>query len=90
MRAILKTIIGPITAVTLQQFRSQCERPQDTQRDVLNQIISHNSESAFGRDYGFGAINTVHDFQNKVPVSTYDTLLPYIDKALQGEPVAPW
>ena len=86
MRAILKTIIGPITAVTLQQFRSQCERPQDTQRDVLNQIISHNSESAFGRDYGFGAINTVHDFQNKVPVSTYDTLLPYIDKALQGEP----
>ena len=42
---------------------------------------SKNTE--YGKKYGFADIHSVSDFQNKVPLSTYDDYKPYVDRMVQ-------
>lgn len=48
-------------------------------------ILQRNGASAFGKKHGFGAIQTVKDFQNAVPINDYDSLSEYINRAAAGE-----
>lgn len=60
----------------------------------LGEIIAHNRFTEYGSSYSFDEINNVSDFQQKVPLSTYEDYLPYIEKiknkdsnVLTAEPV---
>jgi hypothetical protein len=44
------------------------------------------TSSSFGRRHGFGSIATFRDFQERVPISTYEDLEPYITAEMQGQP----
>jgi len=51
----------------------------------LLQIIQANQDTVFGRKYGFDKIRTIADYQARVPVSRYEDLHPYIERAMNGE-----
>jgi len=51
----------------------------------LAKIISKNKHTAYGMRYAFCDIKNIADFQNKVPVTTYDDYIPYIEKIKNGE-----
>ena len=55
-------------------------RPGDAQRDVLLQMLRANSDTRFGVEHGFGAINDYAQFRARVPVQDYETLRPYVDE----------
>ena len=59
--------------------------PKQAQEDKLAEIINRNADTVYGREHGFAAIRTVRDYQARVPVNTYETLKPYIDRVLVGE-----
>lgn len=86
MKGILKTLVGPVASVTLDIFRNQCENPGVTQNNVLLDIIRQNVHSTFGKDHSFQLIQSVDSFRREVPVCTYESLFPYIEKSLAGEP----
>lgn len=52
---------------------------------LLRQIVQHNRNTVFGRDHRFDAIETVRDFQNAVPLSTYDDYRDAINRIANGE-----
>jgi hypothetical protein len=58
----------------------------ETQRDLLLSMLTANRETALGREHGFAAIRSVEDFQQQVPVSTWDDYEPYIARIAAGEP----
>jgi hypothetical protein len=78
---LLFTATGP---GTLRQFSAQCRAPMETQNSLLQHILRKNAETAFGRRHHFGRLTTFAEYQKNVPVSTYDDLEPYIQKALRG------
>lgn len=51
----------------------------------LEKIISNNRHTAYGTRYSFCDIKNVADFQNKVPLTTYEDYAPYIEKIKNGE-----
>ena len=55
------------------------------QEEKLRAILSSNRGSEYGKLYGFGDINSIEDFQKKVPLSDYEDYLPYIEKIKKGE-----
>src|ERR1700682_1509628 len=59
--------------------------PKRAQEYKLMEIINRNADTVYGREHGFAAIRTVRDYQAHVPVNTYETLKPYIDRVLAGE-----
>ena len=59
--------------------------PRETQLQVLNEIISRNSKTKFGRDHHYSNIKTYEEFEQEVPIQTYESLRPYIEKQEKGE-----
>ncbi|MBN1275776.1 GH3 auxin-responsive promoter family protein [Candidatus Woesearchaeota archaeon] len=65
-------------------YQRALHNPAKVQEDLLKHILHHNRETAYGRKYGFAAIKSIEEFQEKVPVVTYDDLFPYVECMLQG------
>lgn len=59
--------------------------PIETQRDVFNNLLSAGKHTEFGQKYSFSSIKTIEEFRRAVPLQTYDTLKPYINRVIKGE-----
>lgn len=53
-------------------FRHALRDVAGTQSRVLLRILRRNSDTEFGRRYGFRSIRSVVEYQDRVPLSTYD------------------
>lgn len=62
------------------------DRPEETQRDLLTRILAHNAGTAFGREHGLAAVRTVDELRRAVPIRTHEELMPWIERAMDGEP----
>ena len=84
MSLLVKMLFAVIGPRTLGEFGEQCAEPMASQRRLLDLIIGKNRDTAYGRQYGFASLKGVRDFQERLPIVDYDTLQPYVDKAMQG------
>jgi GH3 auxin-responsive promoter len=76
------------------QFHAALAKPAETQRELLLNMLQRSQDCAFGQQHGFSSIRSVREYQERVPVATYDQLAPWIDRikaaecgVLTGEPV---
>lgn len=60
------------------------------QNNQLNHLIKAASGTKWGNAHNYHAIKCYDDFNKQVPLQTYDTLKPYIDLAINGEPDILW
>jgi hypothetical protein len=59
--------------------------PQRTQQEWLLDQLRREQETAFGRDHCFADIRSVAEFRRQVPIGTYDSHEPYIERVRQGD-----
>jgi hypothetical protein len=71
---------------SLRHFNALCRTPVQAQDRLLRQILETNADTEFGRHRGFGAITSFRQFQERVPISTYEDLEPYITEEMNGRP----
>ena len=69
-----------------QRLRAALDDPAAAQAAVLRRLVAVNRDTAFGRAHGFAAVQSITDFQRRVPLATYDELTPWIDRVAGGEP----
>lgn len=74
----------------LEQVQMFLDDPVGTQMRQFQKLIGKGKETVFGKKYGFEGIKSVEDFQNRVPINTYEELFPYIDRAFKGESDILW
>lgn len=67
------------------RFRSALSDPEAAQGRQLRRYLAANADTAFGRAHGFARMKTVADFQSGVPLSTWDDIVPWIDRIGAGE-----
>jgi hypothetical protein len=70
----------------VKRFDRVCRAPIESQHRLLREILRTNADGAYGRRHGFGGIRTFRQFQERVPIATYEDLEPYIKAAMAGEP----
>ncbi len=61
------------------------ENAARVQSNLLAQLIRKHAASYFGRDHDFANIRTYNEFVSRVPIQTYESLRPYVDRVLAGE-----
>ena len=71
---------------SLRHFRALCGTPVQAQDGLLREILGTNADTEFGRQHGFGGITSFQQFQERVPISTYEDLEPYITEEMNGRP----
>ncbi|OYW81677.1 MAG: hypothetical protein B7Z27_01660, partial [Sphingobacteriia bacterium 32-37-4] len=64
--------------------------PIASQREVLQDLITHGQYTEFGRKYGFNQLFNIRKFKEAVPIHEYDDLKPYIDRIMAGEENVLW
>jgi GH3 auxin-responsive promoter len=71
---------------SLRHFHALCRTPVQAQERLLRQLLETNADTAFGRRHGFSSITTFREFQEQVPIASYEDLEPYITKEMHGQP----
>lgn len=59
--------------------------PRGAQEAVLSRLLRKNADSAFARFHGLSRTAGAREFQKKVPISTYEDLHSFIERAAHGE-----
>ncbi len=82
-------IINSLTTWFLKKRYHQMELfmhyPHDVQNELLYNLLSEAEDTEWGLQYYYSDIQSVKDFQNRVPISTYEDIEPYITRLLKGE-----
>ncbi len=60
------------------------------QEQLLLSMVNSAQKTLFGREHRFEEINTVADYQARVPVNDYEGLKPYIEKVKKGQAHILW
>jgi hypothetical protein len=69
----------------VRRFATICDDPARAQDRLLREILGANADTEFGRRHGFAGVSTFGEFQQRVPISTYEDLEPYINAAMLGQ-----
>jgi GH3 auxin-responsive promoter len=64
--------------------------PIEVQHRVFHELIAAATDTEWGRKYHYKSIQNIRDFRNRVPISTYEDLFPYIERVLRGEQNVLW
>ena len=68
----------------LARFRRATRCVRREQERILHRLLAANCETEFGRKYGFTSIRSPRDYQQAVPLRTYDDYAPWIDRVADG------
>ncbi|PCJ63125.1 MAG: hypothetical protein COA58_16580 [Bacteroidetes bacterium] len=60
------------------------------QQTVFNELLTEVKKTSFGRDFKLSEVNTIKEYQDRVPLFRYDDLKPYIQRVMHGEQKVLW
>lgn len=87
---ILSSILSWILKKRIQDVELFIKNPFDVQESIILQLIQKSKDTEYGRRFSFTNLNSVHQFQQKVPLNSYDDLFPYIERMMKGEQNLIW
>ncbi|MFD0751009.1 GH3 auxin-responsive promoter family protein [Mucilaginibacter calamicampi] len=64
--------------------------PNEVQEEWFEQLITRAENTEWGKKHHYKSITNLTEFKERVPIQTYDTLKPYIERMLQGEQNVLW
>jgi hypothetical protein len=81
---ILPSIINWLNAKRLDQIELFKKYPEETQKEALYQLLARASSTEWGEKYKYSSISSVKEYQARIPVQTYEDLMPYVEKLRKG------
>ena len=64
------------------KFNGYTSKAMETQLESLMKILDRNKDCELGKKYGFADIHSFEEYQDKVPLSTFEDYAPLIDKTV--------
>src|SRR5688572_29457884 len=64
--------------------------PEDSQREVLQDLVTSAQYTEFGKKYNFSQLFSIKSFKKAVPIHEYDNMKPYIQRIMDGEQNVLW
>lgn len=74
----------------MSNIRGYMEHPIETQEALLKKLLQHAASTEWGKLHDYKNIQSAPQFAQNVPVSTYETFYPWIDRCLKGEQQILW
>jgi len=87
---IISSIVSWLNIKRLHQIELFRKYPFDVQKDILFKLLDEAKDTEFGRKFQFGEMNSIQEYQDQVPVHTYDDIKSYITRVMEGEQNLLW
>lgn len=87
---ILNTAIHKIMGIYVQHILRYMEEPMPVQEQLLTKLLKKAKKTTWGKQFDYSTIHNIQTFQERVPISSYEDLKPYIKQMMQGEKDVLW
>jgi hypothetical protein len=66
------------------------EYPFDVQQEALMKLLERAQSTEWGSRYKYDSISSIKEYQERVPLQTYDNIKPYVNRLRKGEQNLLW
>lgn len=87
---LVNSIFTWIMKKRIHQIELFMKYPHDVQEEWFQNLVDTAQHTEWGKKYKYDSIHTQEQFRDRVPIQTYDTLKPYIQRMLNGEQNILW
>jgi len=82
---VANVIWGTASLAAWRRYRHALNHPAAAQQRLLQRYLRDNANTLAGRKYGFSAIRTIAEYQSRVPISTFDSIAPLVERISRGD-----
>ena len=83
-------IINSYFAKRLREVDRFRRHPAEVQQEQLDYLLRQGRRTEFGRDHALETVRSAEAFRNRLPVTDYEGIRPYIDRLRRGEANLLW
>lgn len=87
---LINSVISWFMKKRMHQIELFMKYPHDVQDEWFKKLISAGRQTEYGKKYDYTSINNYSDFIQRVPISDYEHLKPYIERLRKGEQNLLW
>lgn len=87
---LLSPTLSRLARLRLWRIEQWMDNPDDSQREVLQDLITHGQYTEIGRKYEMTKIFSIREFKKAIPIHEYNDLKPYIERLMNGEQNILW
>jgi len=88
--AFVKSVLNWWLKKRIHQIELFKKYPYEVQDEVFKKLISSAKDTEWGKKYDYRSISTIHDYNDRVPISSYEDIKPLIDRLRKGEQNILW
>lgn len=88
--ALLNSVISWIMKKRMHQIELFIKYPHEVQQEWFKTLLYRAQDTEWGKSYDYKSIKTIDQYRQRVPVSNYGDLKPYIDRTRAGEQNILW
>lgn len=74
----------------IKQVEYAMNNPHELQDKIFKNLVQEARDTAWGKKYGYKSISSVQEYRNRVPLSSYEDISPWIDRIIKGEQNVLW
>jgi hypothetical protein len=82
---LANALIHGSSAFKARTFWKEASNHAEFQRQYLLSLVHKNTSTDFGKAHGFAKIKSIEDFQNQLPLSSFEYFEPWIRRLMDGE-----
>jgi len=88
--AIIPSIVNWLNSKRIDQIELFKKHPSETQEEVLYQLLGKAALTEWGKKFNYSSITSIKEYQSRLPVQTYENIIPYVDRLRKGETNILW
>lgn len=87
---LLNGLFNQLMKWRMRQVRYMMQHPHQVQERWFRELVRAGSFTEWGSRYGYTSIRRPEEFRERVPVSDYEALVPWIERLMKGEERLLW
>jgi hypothetical protein len=87
---LISSVLNWLMKKRIHQIELFKKYPNEVQEELLKKLVNSSRNTIWGKEYDYKSIKTLNEFKERIPISTYEDLKPYIDRLRKGEENVLW
>ncbi|MDR2037443.1 MAG: GH3 auxin-responsive promoter family protein [Bacteroidales bacterium] len=88
--SLINSIVNSFNAGRLKKIERFKKNPGLVQEKMWAGLIKRAKDTEWGKQYDFNSIRNIKDFQDRLPLQTYEDIKPYVDRIREGKDNILW
>jgi hypothetical protein len=88
--AIIPSIVNWLNTKRINQIELFKKYPTETQKETLYRLLAKAASTEWGIRHSYSTISSVKEYQSRIPVQTYEDIIPYVERLRRGEANLLW